>query len=753
MNSVVGIPWMRLRPVVAGAALGRRIEAVLGAERVRWVLWAPVLIGIGIGLYFSLGEEPPAWLAAALVLAAIALTLVGWRLYGRRPLASLAILAAALVAIGFAAAQARTARVATPMLAERVGPVTLQGQVVEIDWFESGVRLVLDARAIPGLPVGGERVRLRLRGSQPPIQPGAALKVRAVLSPPAPPAAPHAYDFQRQAFFAGLSAVGFGVGRAVVLDDDGAASAQTGTYQVWLERLRAGVAERVRRHVTGVPGAIIIALLTGERSEIPPDVLASIRDAGLAHLLAISGLHIGVFAAFVFAVLRGGLALIPPLALFWPIKKWAAVGGLAAAGFYTLLAGASVPTVRSFLMLATVFVGILVGRQGLSMRLLAWAALVILLVQPDALLGASFQLSFAAVVALIAAYEEAKTRQLFAGARQNLWRRAALYLGGTALTTVVATIATTPFSVYHFNRMTWYGLVANLIAVPANALWVMPWAVAALVLMPFGLEGLALLPMSWGAELTVWTARTVASWPGAVTLVPVLPTMALVAFSLGGLWLCLWRRRWRWWGVAAWALGAVAIAATRPPDILIDGRGKLFAVRDADGVLMVSSRNAATMSRETWLRQSGEDDDAPVWPKEGATADGRLRCDPAGCVYRANDHVVALARRIDAIDDDCRDAQLVISTVPVRGRCPSAVRVIDRFDLWRAGAHAVWLDDDGIRVESVNGTRGRRPWVIAPIPRPARSAAGARTSGVSQTGGDAAIPSSGGPEPPDDPEP
>ncbi len=754
MNSVVGIPWLRLRPVAAGAALGRRrIEALLGAERERWVLWVPVLIGIGIGLYFSLGDEPPAWLAGALALAAVAAALVGWRLYNGRPLASVLVLAVGLVALGFAAAQAHTARVATPMLAERVGPVTLQGQVVEIDWFDSGVRVVLDAPVVPGLPPGGGRVRLRLRGDQPPIQPGAALKVRAVLSPPAPPAAPHAYDFQRQAFFAGLSAVGFGVGRAAVLD--ATAVADTGSHRLWLERLRAGVAERVRRHVEGVPGAIIIALLTGERNEIPADVLASIRDAGLAHLLAISGMNIGLFAAFVFAVLRGGMALLPALVLSWPIKKWAAVGALAAAGFYTVLAGASVPTVRSFLMLAAVFLAILVDRQGISMRLLAWAAVLILVVQPEALLGASFQLSFAAVIALVAAYEDLKGRHTLVGARQDPWRRSALYLAGTALTTVVATLATTPFSVYHFNRMTWYGLVANMIAVPANAVWVMPWAVAALVLMPFGLEGLALVPMSWGAELTVWTAKTVASWPGAVTLVPVLPTRALVAFSLGGLWLCLWRRRWRWWGVAAWALGAVAIAAARPPDILIDGRGKLFAVRGTDGALMVSSRNAATMSRETWLRQSGEDDDAPAWPKEGATADGRLRCDPAGCVYRANDHVVALARRIDAIDDDCRDAQLVVSMVPVRGRCPSAVRVIDRFDLWRAGAHAVWLDDDGIRVESVNGTRGRRPWVIAPAPRPATSAAGggAKGGGVSHAGGDTAVPSSGGPEPPDDPEP
>jgi competence protein ComEC len=757
VNPSGGFPLSAARTVVAAAGrLGRAVGAALGDrladERARWVLWAPVLVGIGIGSYFGLKSEPPGWVGVGLAAFAAAAALAARPLGRRSAAVALAILALALVALGFAAGQARTARLATPMLAERVGPVTVTGQVVEVDWYEDGVRVVLEVRRLPGFDAAADdragdraRVRLRLRGGQPAIRPGVVLTVRAVLSPPPPPAAPHAFDFQRQAFFAALSAVGYGVGRAEIVAGHDAADG--GLRRLWLERLRGDVAERVRGEVSGVPGAIIIALLTGERSEIPADVLASIRDAGLAHLLAISGMNIGLVAAFVFAVLRGGMALVPGLALSWPIKKYAAVGALAAAGFYTLLAGASVPTVRSFLMLAAVFLAILVDRQGISMRLVAWSALVILLVQPEALLGASFQLSFAAVVALVAAYEEIRSRRLFAGDRQSVLRRAGLYLLATALTSVIATLATTPYSVYHFNRMTWYGVVANMIAVPVNGLWVMPWAVATLVLMPFGLEGLALAPMAWGAALTVWTARTVAAWPGAVTLVPVLPVAAVIAFTLGGLWLCLWRRQWRGWGLALCGLGAVAIAGQRAPDLLIDGRGKLIAVRGDDGALTVSTRNAAAMSRETWLRQAGEEDDAPLWPRQGASADGRLACDPAGCVYRARGYVVAIARSTAAIDDDCRTAQLVVSTVPVRGRCPSAEAVIDRFDLWRSGAHAVWLGDagrgdgsrpglrSGIRIESVNGVRGRRPWVVAPSSRP-----GGR-------------PSSGGTAPPDGPEP
>ena len=449
----------------------------------------------------------------------------------------------------------------------------------------------------------------------------------------------------------------------------------------------------------------IFAGLTGERGRIPEPVMESMRKSGLAHLLAISGLHMGLVAATLFFVLRLAMAAIEPVALRHPIKKWAASAALAGALFYLLISGATVPTQRAFVMVGLVLVAVLIDRTAISMRLVAWAALGILLLRPESLLSASFQLSFAAVVALIATWEAARGRWSAWRGSHSVVRQIGLYLVGVAFTSVIATAATAPFAAYHFDRVAVYGLLANLVAVPITALWVMPFGLLALALMPLGLEHLALTPMGWGLRAVIAVAGSISEWPGAVALVPAAPLGALIAVVVGGLWLCLWRGGWRWAGVAAVAGGLFAFSFDRPPDILIDETGKLFAVRGAEG-LALSSQRLARFSGEHWLRRAGQAASAP-WPPNG------VRCDRLGCIYEHGAHTVALVRDPRALDEDCGAADLVIAAVPVRWRCRAPATVIDRFDLWRDGAHAVWFDDDGVRVRSVNRRRGARPWVAA----------------------------------------
>ncbi|MGE5442483.1 MAG: ComEC/Rec2 family competence protein [Bacteroidota bacterium] len=433
---------------------------------------------------------------------------------------------------------------------------------------------------------------------------------------------------------------------------------------------------------------------------------------GLAHLLSISGLHIGLVAGIVMFVVRGALALVPPLALRFPIKKWAAVVSVFAAGGYTLLAAAPVPSQRSFLMIAVVLLATLVDRQGLSMRLLAFAALAVLFTQPEAMLGPSFQMSFAAVLALMSTYEFVRARRPAAGDRSSPGRRALVYLAGVLFSTLIAGTASAPFAAYHFNRFQIYGIAANMLAVPVTGFWIMPWAVVAMLLMPFGLEGIALTPLSWGVDVVIRVAEEVAAWPGAVVLLTPMPTWSLGLITLGGLWLCIWRQPWRWFGVVGIGAGLAAMLTVEVPDLFIDGSGRLLAARTADGGLLVSSKSVGRSTRAAWLRRTGNEATAGSWPKQGANADGGLRCDASGCVYRTNEHVVAVAARGEALIEDCRLADVVISLVPVRGSCSSARTLIDRFDLWREGAHAIWLDRDAVRVESVNGVRGERPWVL-----------------------------------------
>jgi competence protein ComEC len=436
------------------------------------------------------------------------------------------------------------------------------------------------------------------------------------------------------------------------------------------------------------------------------------RDSGMAHLLAISGLHIGLIAGIVFFGLRAVLALMAPLALRYPIKKIAAALAIIAALGYALVAGATVPTQRAFLMIGLVLVAVLFDRRGLSIRSVALAALVILVLQPESLLGASFQLSFAAVTGLIAVYEWfGRPVDGQGAANRAAMGRPLRYLVGIAASTIIASTVTAPFAIYHFNRLAVFGLVANLGAVPITALWIMPWAVLSFLLMPVGLEGLALTPMGWGISAVIAIAETTASWPGAVTLLPAMPLVGLAAIVFGGFWLFLWQTPWRLAGLVPVLLGSLTLLATDPPDILIDDQGELLAVRLADGKMAFSSLRIGRFDREIWLRRAGQEENPANWPAEGVSAGGRLACDALGCIYRANGSTVALVRSEGALPEDCAVADAVVAAVPVRRRCPSADVLIDRFDLWRHGAHALWIDGNGIRAQSVNQARGDRPWV------------------------------------------
>lgn len=690
-----------------------RVAACLIADRDRWVLWTPVGLGVGVGLYFALPTEPPFLVGPAILVAVLALGLLGAGPTERRRVGvQYVALIIGVIAAGFTLAQIRTAMVAAPTLTKRVGPTSVTGRIVRLETLPGGVRLTLDQLRIGRLDSEQmpERVRVRLRGEQPALHPGDWVLVRAVLNPPPSPASPGAFDFQRQSFFKSLGAVGFAVSKARVVtkaEEKGFAG-----LSLWLASLRMTVAERVRDHLDGATGAVVVALMTGERGAIPKPVMTAIRDSGLAHLLAISGLHIGLMAGFLFISIRGLLALVPPVALRYPIKKWAALVSIAGAGAYVLLAGSTVPSQRAFLMIGLVLLAVIMDRRGLSMRLVAWAALVILVLQPESLLGASFQMSFAAVMALVATYELVREVRPFSGEPPTFLGRVLLYFGGVALTTLVAGLATAPLALFHFNRFADYGLAANLLAVPVTAMWIMPCALAALLLMPVGLSGLALTPMGWGVDVVIWVAEKVASWPGAVTLMPTMPTWGLVSIALGGTWLCLWKGSWRYWGFVGVITGMATMFVVDAPDVLVDGRGKLLAVRGASGNLAVSSLRSASFTRESWLRRGGQESKPSLWPQTGFSNDGHLACDVLGCIYRASGHVVALARSPEALFEDCQTANVVISTVPVRGPCPHAQTVVDRFDLWRSGAHALWLKQGSVRVESVDGYRGNRPWVL-----------------------------------------
>ena len=626
----------------------------------------------------------------------------------------LAGLAITLVFGGMLAAKLRTLSIQTAVLERKVGPAVVTGRIDSVEDLPEGRRIVLEHEAIPGIPA--ERtprtIRINLRSDEPPLFAGQWVQLRAVLSPPPAPAAPGAYDFQREAFFSGLGGVGFAVGKPTSIDGPVSGDFLTEAEQ-WLAQLRYNVTARVSNGVGGEAGPVSAALMTGEQAAISNSVMTAMRNSGLAHLLAVSGFNFVLIAGMLFFLVRAALALIPPIALRFPIKKWAAVVALIGAAAYFAITGDSIATERAFIMVSIVFLAVLTDRTAISMRTLAWAAILVLLFQPESLLGASFQLSFAAVVALIAVYEGGKNAAFELVAKPDKgqwWRYPLAYLAGIILTTMVASTATAALLVYHFNRFATYGVIANLVAVPLAAIWIMPWSLLAFILMPFGWEKIALVPMGWGVTALDWIAATTSSWPGAVVTLPAMPVGALCVMTLGGLWLCLWQRRWRFWGLPVIAIGIVVAALARPPDILIDEDAKLMAAR-ADGTLLLSSSRAARLHADSWLRREGYS--APGdWPSRGASADGTLSCDSLGCIYRARGQIAALVQSQDALDDDCATAAIVIATVPAGKACTGPAVVIDRFDLWRRGSYAVWLDPGHIDVKSVRRWQGQRPWVL-----------------------------------------
>ena len=701
------VPGLRLALARArglGIGVVPWFAANLLAERERWLLWLPVALGLGIGLYFALPVEPPVWLGPAL-LALVALIwarsaphaageVQGWGL----PVG----LALAAIATGMSAASIRTQLVAAPIL-ERRGAHGVEGQVLLVEEQVRGARLTLGDLRIEGVDPGvtPAEVRVSLRSAGSALRPGDRVRLRAFLMPPSPPSEPHGFDFARQAYFHRLGGVGYALGQPETI-----ARAGTRGWSLSLAALRQTIAARVAGAIPGAAGAIAVALLTGLRGALPDQIWNQWAIAGIAHLLAISGLHLALVAGTLFFFARIALALVPPLAVRLPTKKLAAAVALVGAFGYLLISGATVPTQRAFITTAVMLLAVMVDRNPFSMRLVAWAATVVLLLQPESLLGPSFQMSFGAVIALIAVYETGVARAP-AGVGGLDWRLL-LYLAGIALTTVVASAATTPFSIYHFSRFPTYGIVTNLIAVPLTGAWIMPLGMLGLLLMPFGLCDPCFVLMGWGIGVIIKAAALVASLPGAALAVARPPLAALVLTALGGLWLCLWRTRWRGLGLIGVGLGLGLLLLDRPPDLLIDARGQVAAVRLDSGRLALSPWQRERWITDGWLHSAGQAKAAP-WPAVGQGGQDGLRCDALGCLLSRDGRKVALARRPEALETDCARTDLVLS-YPHLERCPNGTRLIGPEALRATGGLALWLESAGIQTLSVRETRGDRPW-------------------------------------------
>jgi len=699
------MPGLAFAPLVESLrrGVGQALEAE--AERGRIILWAPVALAAGILGYFALPREPsaPALLGLTALLAAAA-----WSAR-RAELAGPVLLALLLTAAGFSAAKIRTDLVAGPVLWQRHGPALVEGTVRLAEQREKALRITLDVGSVARLDprLTPRRVVVSWRGVHDPPRIGDRLQLRAVLTPPPGPVMPGAYHYARDLFFAEVGATGFLVGAPTLLPEIEHRPADRA--RLALGRLRAEVTRRILDTLPGETGAIAAALLTGERAQIPEDTNDALRASGLAHILSISGMHMVLFAGTLFGAARLLLAAVPSLALRRPIRKWAAGLGILGATGYVLLSGASVPAVRAYLMILIMFLAILAGRRALTMRNVALAAFLLLLLQPESILSASFQMSFAATIALISAYEALAGRlggHRADGGALGLALLPVRHALGLMTTSLVAGAATFFFAAYHFHTATPFGVAGNLLAMPVTGLVVMPMGLAALILMPFGLDPLALAVMGWGLDWVLAVARFVASWGGAVVGVPAFPPSVLLLAAGSGLWLCLWTGRWRLGALGGLALALVMAPMGRSPaDLLIEADGRTMAVRGSDGRFAIAGLRSGRFAAARWLEAEADPRalDDPSLRRE-------VTCDRAVCTAKLRDGaVVAMVLDRKQLRQWCDKAQIFVSPWVAPRRCASGV-VVDGLALARGGSHALWLGIRGDPPVVQASLDPERPW-------------------------------------------
>jgi competence protein ComEC len=682
--------WLRS---LAGI-LGRELDAGRG------FLWVPVAFGVGILVYFALPNEPS---LVAVALLALGPALLAWRSRRHVVLARTLMIAAAVVT-GVGVAKLRTDLVASPVVPREM-TTGVTGWVAHRDTADrNGARVLLRVHGIERLAEARtpRAVRITIRSKAAQLSVGDAIAVTARLSPPSGPLIPGGYDYARAAFYDRFGAIGFAYGGAKPVDI-GPAPFDIRVYRP-LAILREAIRLRVVEVLPGEAGHIAAALIMGDQGGISDETQESMRASGLGHVFSISGLHMVLVAGTAFWLIRALLALSPTLALTRPIKKWAAAGGLLVAAFYLGLSGAEVATQRAFIMLAIMFVAVLLDRRAITLRNVALAALVILISSPESILSASFQMSFAATIALVAAYEAISLRadrrlSLVNVVSTGVGHRVRQWVSAMFLTSLVAGLATTPFGIYHFQRLAPLAVLANLAAMPVVGLLIMPMALAAVALMPFGLDQFALVPMQWGINWMLLVSDQVASWSEGIGGLAIASAPGLLFVTAGFLWLTLWREKWRLAGIAPMLIGVAFAFATTAPDVVVDGNAKAVAVRGVDRHYRILSGRDARFEVENWLRY-----DADTRLPDAPDLTEGVRCDSLGCTARTGDaEIVALVEQREAFDEDCRLADVVISRLKAPDACANVAIVIDGSRLRRFGAHALYRHEatpGGLRIET-----------------------------------------------------
>jgi competence protein ComEC len=666
--------------------------------------WLPVCMGIGIILFFVADGVPSPWPAASITLMLLSLA---WRVRQRLVMPVL-ITGVAFVFLGFAAMAYRTQSVASPVL-DRTAFASFTAFVEMVDAGPHGGRMMLRLTSFSSSfsVTKPERVRVTFRGNGP--RAGDHIAGKARLMPPPQPAFPGGYDFARDAYFLQLGAVGRWSG-PVSLAPQKEALTWSQSIPAAIDNARTDLTNRIAKTIGGQAGALSAALVTGKRGLLNEGVNDELRASGLYHIVSISGLHMVLAAGVFFWLARAILVIVPGLAERRPVKKWAACVAMIGATAYCIFSGSEVATERSLIMTLVLLGAILLDRPALSMRNLAIAALIVLIREPETLVGPSFQMSFAAVAAMIAGHEwwlsRAKQRREPTGWGGIMLRRFAIAAVASVMTTLIASFATAPFAAYHFQRVNPYGLIGNAMAIPFVSFVVMPSAVAGTLLLPFGLDAPIWQMMGAGSQKVLDVAAWVAKLDGSVRGIRAFDISLLIALSSGFLILVLIKAPIRLAGLLIMLVASMAATRTKPPDMLIDRQGQVAALRNASGDLQILGRGVNRFVVERWLSADGD---------LRRAADISLRqsttCDRLGCTGTlAIGGNAALVLTHETFEEDCRRATIIITPLQAPAFCRETTEVIDRERLQDVSSLAIRFSNGKAQFTESRPSLQWKPW-------------------------------------------
>ena len=683
------------------------------SEQRRFFLWLPIAAIGGVALNLAADREPTLWLPAALTAA---FALVAW-LARTRPVARGIFLGLAALSAGFVSMGLRTQRLRAPVL-DHIRIVTLQGYVEAVDFRDVGARFVLGVTDSGDMPesLAPRRVRLTVRKT-PDIAAGDFVEAKARLLPPSQAALPGGYSFARDAYFQGIGAVGSTLGavRPATAPDDGRLSQRMFAA---IDRARNRLALRVRAIIGGDEGAIAAAMVTGKRDFLSASAKDLIREAGIFHIITISGVQMTLVAGIFFVVVRRLLALSPTLALNYPIKKIAALVAMAGSLAYDLGTGSRVGTERALIMTLIVLGAVVLDRRALTMRNLALAILAVVAIEPEAVLGVSFQLSFAAVAALVAVME-ARLASLELGADPFLpeprkperkpWSLGIEKVRAALFATFCATSATASFMSYHFHDLSPYVLIGNPLTLIIIEFFAVPGALLGALLYPLGLDSWVWLFVGLGVKLVLFAARLIAAAPGSTLHVRAFAPWSLPLLSLAVASMVIWRT-WvfRASAVLFFAAGLAGAAFGPRFDVIVPPSGEEVALRDADGRLAILGKRHNGFATEQWLAADGDNRDS------AAALTPNPACDRSGCVGDLPEGLsLSLVLDRAAFEEDCARAAIVVSPLTAPANCKPAL-LLDERRLAETGAVGLNWDGERFRVSTDRGPLQDRPWSPAP---------------------------------------